>query len=447
MRKLKILEKISYGFGDLGNNVTFMSMAIFLLMFYTNYLKISPIDAGIIFFVARIWDAFADITIGVIIDRRVQHPKYGKFRIFLLKASWPVLIMFILCFTAPHWSYTYRLLWAYITYIGWGTAYSLINIPYGSLASVMTNQVGDRAALSVARSLGSSIGGTLPQILIIPIVLMFHSTTLGWVVATLLLSIIAGLSYLCAYKGTVEQVKSENPKEKISIKDLLEIFKTNRPFWGVSIGSIAIVITFMLNGTLALYYFKYDLHAEKFYGYNGLIGLVITLILATVLVSFVKKKGARKLAIMGSLFCALAYAIILVLPSNIYLYLILFFVATFAYSLPNMLVWMMLSDSIEYAEWRTGKRNESVIYAAYSFMRKISQALAGLISGLGLGLIGYHVGEQMSGHVLQGIKFMTVGIPVIGMIVAAMAFLFIYNLTPNLYKKILIELDQRRLEV
>ncbi|MFA6076142.1 MAG: glycoside-pentoside-hexuronide (GPH):cation symporter [Negativicutes bacterium] len=445
MRKLTNWEKVGYGFGDVGNSVTFTMTAMFLLMFYTDVLKIPPVAAGVLFFIARIWDAFADTVMGAFIDRRGQKSPAGKFRPFLIKGSWPVLVLAVLVFVAPEWDTSWKIVWAYATYIAWGTAYSFINIPYGSLASVMTDDQRDRAALSVTRSVGGALGGLLPQMVVVPIVLMFANPKTGWVVAMASMAVVAFVGYVISYKTSVEQIQ-HNPKEKkATLKEILMMIKTNRPFWGVSVGSIAIIVTWMLNGAMAIYYFKFNLHAEVLYGIKGFIGMIPVLVLSPILALLVSKYGNRKLAIWGSVFTSLSYLIIFVLPDNIYIYFAFFFLGSVALSFPNMLTWMMIADCVEYAEWKSGKRQEAIVYAAYSFMRKISQAFSGLLAGIGLSLIGYQAGAtQQSAHTLFGIKFFAAGIPFIGMIVAMLAFLFIYNLTPKFYKQIILDLEKRR---
>ena len=448
MRKLTNWEKVGYGFGDVGNSITFTTTAMFLLLFYTDVLKIPAAAAGFLFLIARFWDAITDTLMGAFLDRRGEKSKYGKFRPFLLKGSWPVLVIAIIMFIAPDWSMKWKIVWAYATYIAWGMAYTFINIPYGSLASVMTNEPRDRAALSVTRSVGSNLGGLLPQMVVIPVVLMFANPKVGWVVAMAIMALVAFAGYLICYHTSVEQIQHDHKESKASFKEILFMLKSNRPFWGVSLASIAIMVTWMLNGALAIYYFKLNLNAEVLYGIKGFLGMLPTLLLSPFLAILVVKYGNRKLSIWGSVLTAFFYLVLLILPDNIYTYFFFYFLASFSMAFPGMLLWMMIADSVEYGEWVSGKRQEGITYAAYSFMRKISQALAGFVAGMGLSIVGYQPEAALqTASTLFGIKFFTVGVPMIGMLLALIFFIFVYNLTPELYKKIITENEQRKLKI
>ncbi|APC96241.1 MFS/sugar transport family protein [Francisella frigiditurris] len=128
MRKLTTWEKIEYGAGDIANSITYTTTAMFLLVFYTDVLQIPAYQAGILFLVARIYDAVADVLMGIYIDKRKQKNSAGKFRPFILKGCWPILFMAVLVFTAPNFGDTGKIVWAYITYLEWGMAYTFVNI-------------------------------------------------------------------------------------------------------------------------------------------------------------------------------------------------------------------------------------------------------------------------------------------------------------------------------
>lgn len=166
MTPLRTKHKLGYGFGDLANGFTFGMSSTFLLAFYTDVLGITAVEAGTLFLAARIWDAVNAPMMGALADKLFQRrlargdgSSAGKFRPYLLKGSWPVVAAAILMFVDPGGlSTSQKLVWAYATYITWGMAYTFVNIPYGSLAAVMTRDPTERASLSVFRGLGSTIG-------------------------------------------------------------------------------------------------------------------------------------------------------------------------------------------------------------------------------------------------------------------------------------------------
>ncbi|MFC4892589.1 glycoside-pentoside-hexuronide (GPH):cation symporter [Pseudofrancisella aestuarii] len=448
MRKLTTWEKIGYGAGDIANSITYTATAMFLLVFYTDVLQIPAYQAGILFLVARIYDAVADVLMGIYIDKRKQKNSAGKFRPFILKGCWPILFMAVLVFTAPNFGDTGKIVWAYITYLAWGMAYTFVNIPYGSLAAAMTNDLRDRASLSITRSIGSKTGAIIPQILVLPILSLFANEKYGWITVTTLMAVISYMCYVFCYKNTTEQIKHGKPEdEKIDTKIVIKSIIYNRPFLGVAFASVATVTTWMINGTMAIYYFKYNLDAQNWYWLKGILSVLPTFVLAPIVGFLVYKYGNRNLAIFGSLIASIFFTTIMVLPDSIYIYLTLFFLGFIFFTIPDTLLWMMVADSVDYGEWITDSRAEGIIYAAYSFMRKVAQALAGLVAGFGLTIIGYDSNlTTQSDATMFGIKFLTNGVPAIGMLIAFLIFIFVYNLTPAKRKQMITDLIAKRPE-
>ena len=161
MRKFGMRDKFGYLFGDFGNDFFFMLVLAFLMVFYTDVMHLNPAAVGGLFLVARLWDAFADIAWGRFIDTR-KTGKNGKFRPWVLRMSFPLVITGVLMFVyIPGMSDGFYLAYAYVTYIVWGTLYSTVNIPYGSMASVMTADPVERTALSSWRTVGAQLAGLI----------------------------------------------------------------------------------------------------------------------------------------------------------------------------------------------------------------------------------------------------------------------------------------------
>ena len=170
MRKFGMRDKFGYLFGDFGNDFFFILVASFLMVFYTDVFHLNPAHVGILFLVARLWDAVADMTWGRFIDSR-KTGKHGKFKPWILRMSLPLVIVGVLMFVyIPGMSDGFYLAYAYVTYILWGTLYSTVNIPYGSMASVITGDPVERTSLSSWRTVGGQLAG-----LIINVVGPIHS--------------------------------------------------------------------------------------------------------------------------------------------------------------------------------------------------------------------------------------------------------------------------------
>ena len=146
MKKLTLRNYLGYASGDLANNLAFSLQALFLLIYYTNVVGLNPAPIATMFLVVRVWDAFADLAAGRLVD--ITRSRWGKFRPYLLFASLPLLLSSVALFSVPNFdSTTAKYVYAYVTYALLGFLYSLTNIPYGSLATAMTQDPWSARAL------------------------------------------------------------------------------------------------------------------------------------------------------------------------------------------------------------------------------------------------------------------------------------------------------------
>jgi glycoside/pentoside/hexuronide:cation symporter, GPH family len=441
MNRLKFSHKLGYGLGDFANNVTFAMSSVFLLAFYTDVLGISAMAAGTLFLVARIWDAINDPMMGALADhlfrwrkRRTGTAKVDKFRPFLIYGSIPVIVTGILMFVSPAaLSGGQRLAWAYATYIAWGMAYTFVNIPYGSLAAVMTKDPVERSALSVARGLGGLLGNIVLRIAVPLILVAFgEDQGKGYLVAMIIAGVIGVAAYAASWRMTEERVDTG---EQIAVTARTGTFRAllrNRPFVAVAVASIAMLFGMMVNGAMTVYYFRENLGALGLMSLTALTAVVPMLLVSTVATRLVARFGVQKTVASTSLFSALVWVVLLFLPSNAWVFIVGSLVAMMFLMVPNMLIWGMVSDCIDYNQFLTGERQEGLIYGSYSFVRKTGQALAGFASGIGLGLIGYVANATtQSAGALFGIKMLTIGMPAVAMFISWLALRFIWDLTPE----------------
>ena len=220
--------------------------------------------------------------------------------------------------------------------------------------------------------------------------------------------------------------------KKFSFKETFGVIGKNRSFIAVSIASIAMLTGLMINGAMNIYYFRENLNALSLMGLSGLTVVVPMLLAAPVIPRLVKRFGTKKVAWSTSLISAVIFAVLFFLPTNVYIYIIVMLAGSIFLMIPNMIVWGQVSDCIDYNQYLSGTRQEGVIYGAYSFVRKMGQALAGFLAGAGLGFVGYTAGAaSQSAGTLAGIKFLTIGMPAVGMFIAFAAYKFIWDLTPE----------------
>lgn len=201
--RLKFKEKLSYGFGDLGNGLMFDMGQIYLLLFYTDILGIPSAIGGAVFLVAKFFDAFVDAGVGTIVDNQRNFAKRGKFKPFILYGTIPLAILTVLTFMSPDISETGKIIWAFGTYLLFSVAYSVVNIPYGSLSASMTINSEDRTQLSVFRNLGAQAAMFISGVVVIPLVTLFPTQSLGYPVVVGLLAVIGVTFHLLCYEKNI----------------------------------------------------------------------------------------------------------------------------------------------------------------------------------------------------------------------------------------------------
>ncbi|MGL5382522.1 MAG: MFS transporter [Culicoidibacterales bacterium] len=444
-------DRIGYMLGDLGNDLFFGLVSGYLMLFYTDILGIGAGAIGTLLIVARIWDAVNDPMIGTFIDRRGGKISRlgGKFRPYLLYAALPVTIMGFLSFTAfPGLAEGLKLPYAYVTYIMFGMAYTFINIPYGSLASVMTSDPVERTSLSTFRTIGALVANVV--IMTVVPALVFQNgvpTASGFMIAAGLFVILSNICYFGAFKLTRERIQHphvEKPKQKLS--DTIKTLAKNRPLVGLMIASFGMLASMMAVSALTPYLYKDYFQAPELITLGGLVGLLSSFIILPFIGKLVKKFGKKELA-AGTMVIAIGGNLILfLLPiTNPYIFMGVNFIASIGLGFFNVLIWALVGDAIDYQEYITGNREEGIVYASYSLVRKLGQAVAGGIGGFALTFIGYQAGQAVqTAEVALGIKNVITALPLMTTIISFIAMVFVYNLSKDRLANMTAELTARR---
>ena len=436
MNKLTVSNKVGYALGDLANSLTFGLTSMFLLAYYTDVLGISAAAAGTLFLVARVWDAINDPMMGTLCDKLfAKHSGGEKFRPFLLKGSWPVIVASILVFWVPEGlSDVQKLIWAYVTYIVYGMAYTFINIPYGSLATVMTNEPSERAALSGARAFGSLMGMVSCNI-IMPSLLSFFADELSkaYLYGVVALGVVSFICYLCAFRMTEEYIHHEETvNQDICFKDTLKTLGKNVPFLCVSFASMLLLTAFLGQSSVLYYYLSLNLEgAVWFISFTAGVQVVATVLLAPSPGKLSARFGTKTLMLVGFGGASIASLITFVLPTNLYGAIFYYVIGMPLMLLPNILIWANVADCIDHNYRISGQRQEGLIYSSYSFMRKMGQAIAGFIAGMGLSVVGYDATLDVQAEsTLSGIKAFMFVMPGVAMAVCFLLYYFFWNLKP-----------------
>ena len=424
IRPFGIRDKVGYAFGDIANDFTFILSSSFLLKFYTDVMGVNAIFVGLMMMAARVVDAFTDITMGRIVDT-AKIGKNGKFRPWILRGAGPVALMSFLLY--PTWfqnmGMTFKIVWMFATYLLWGSVfYTMVNVPYGSMASGLTDDPKQRTQLSTFRT----VGATIASMVIGTGVPMFayYTDAAGnrvfngsvFSIIALVCSVLAVLCYLVCYFSCTERVRIE-PQSKIAGKknNFVKNIFTNRALLSLICANICLMLSQLTINAMANYVFPNyygDTNAQVFASLVGSFGIFFVAPLATLLATKFGKKetGAVSCAIasIGYLVCLIAR------PATAWGYLLCTTLAGLGMGLFAMLCWAYIVDVIDYAEIRNGVREDGTIYSCYTFARKLSQAASSGLSGALLTLAGYTTATAFDPAVTGHIFEISCAVPAVG---------------------------------
>jgi GPH family glycoside/pentoside/hexuronide:cation symporter len=445
MNKLTLKEKISYGMGDFGNGFLFDLGQLYLLKFYTDVCGISGAAAGGVFLFTKIFDAFMDPVAGSAIDNRQKIGKYGRFRPVMLYSSIILAILTVVTFLTPDVSPTGKLIYAYASYMAWGVLYSFTNVPYGSLGSVMTQDVQDRTQLASFRQAGSLSALLITGVIFMPILTMFPTQRIGYPIVVGLCSIVGIIGFYICFKNTKEVIEPKT-REKVTGGAIVKTVFSNRPLLTLILMTVFSISAYNIKTAMLVYFCQYNLGNVKLMAYVNFVIIGCSVVGITIIPTLVKKFGKKNAAVLGFVISIIADTINFFSPSNVVIFTILASIAFVGISIPNGITWAFVSDIIDYGEWHTGVRREGITYSAFNFSRKIAQSLAGFASGYGLTLTGYKPNVQQTAGALTGIKGLLVLYPAIALVFAAIILGILYKLSDKKYKDIVADLQAGKYE-
>lgn len=433
-----------YMMGDFGCNCSFALIMNYFMLFYVTVMGINPYHYGTIILITKIWDGINDPIIGSLTD--YLKPKDGgdKFRPWIKYAAIPMTIVTAIMFLyVPNAPYGLKLAQCVVTYLLWDICYTCINVPYGSLQSVITNDSTERAELSRFRSIGAMLA-QIPLMVILPQIIYVDGNPSGkrFTITAFVLAIIALGAFIILYLGTTERIKKvDESKEEQKFnyfKTMLAFFK-NRPMLAVTLASVSMLLLISSTGTMNQYVFITYYKNPSLLSLGTLVSMAPTIFAMIFVKVAVEKWGKKNICSWPFLGAIAAYLYLLLIPvENPYLWFILQGVAALLTGFNNMLVWALVADCIDYQEWQTGRREEGSIYATYSLFRKFAQGFGAALIAFLLGFTGYQavLGADQLPEVALNIKRLAALLPLIGNIISFIAMKFIYNLDDETLAKV-----------
>ncbi len=444
LRPFGLRDKFGYLFGDFGNDFTFILSTMVLMKFYTDVMGVSAAVVGAVMMIARFVDAVTDVTMGRICDRS-RGTKAGKFKPWILRMCGPVAIASFLMYQSSlaNMAMGFKIAYLFVTYILWGSIfYTSINIPYGSMASAISSDPGDRQSLSTFRTMGGMFAGMiigigLPLVAYEKIngkeVLVGNKVTL----AAGIFSLFAIICYLLCYSMVTERVRPEaapDEFQKNSVGNMLKNAFKNRALISIIVASVVMLLAQLTMQNMAAYVFP-DYYGSSTAQSMSTVFMMVGMIAAAVVAKpLAKKFGKAEVSVVSNIFAAVICVVMFIVrPDNVWVYIGLQAICWLGLGVFSMVSWALITDVIDYSELKNGIREDGSVYALYSFARKLGQAVAAGLSGWLLTAIGYNESAAAEGlvqseSVLSGIYNISTLVPAVGFLLLGLVLWFWYPL-------------------
>ena len=439
---------IFYSFGDLASQFVWTFIGSYLTVFYTDIVGLAPAAAAAMMLIARVWDAVNDPMMGAIAER--TRSKFGRFRPYILFGS-PLLAIFsVLCFTHPFaGSSKAGVIYAAVTYIITGMLYTLVNIPYGALAAVMTEDAEQRNKINASRNVGMNVGILIVNGITANVMLFFSGKGAevangnGYFMTALVYAIISIPCFLAVFFTSKEQVVPEVTKEKFSLKTTITGLVTNKNLMILLVIMILQMAAWMGRIGVVIYYIMYCLGSFTLIPVimlaPSVCGIVSSLMVPKVMSKFGKRMTlqiavtCQGIALLAMYFTPFDNLTLIIIESG----LVGFFNVSFPCSLS------LLGDAIDYNEYKTGMRNDGIAYATYGLAQKLGNAIGASVGVLLLASFGYVANAQQTPETLHGINIVVNLIPAIIFFLTAI-FAFTWRLKDSEADEVRAKLHERK---
>ena len=406
-RPFGIRDSIAYALGDLGCNMSF-ALKSTMSIFWTQFMGMD-LWYALLLIVVQVWDAINDPLIGSVIDADRRQYKRNKFLAYIWAGSIGLIVGGACCFlpfpNAPTWA---KFIIFIAGYVVWDAFYTVANVPYGSLLSLISNDVKDRASLSAWRSVGSIFGNMLPMVILPFIIYDKDDNLIGErvFIAALIMGVLGFICFQLMIRNTEIRVETDvqvgEEAPKFNVVKAFGNFVKNRPAVGATLAAMGMFIGMQGAATAVTVIFQSYYNNVKISGIVQLFAMIPIVVFTPLARKAVARFGKKELATFGSIVSIVAgLGLFVVTPNNTNLDLIIYIVCQLIFSLGlgiySTVSWAMMGDAIDYNEWKTGKREEGTVYSLHSFFRKLAQGIGPslvLIIMVAFGYVGADEGNQ-----------------------------------------------------
>ena len=453
-RKFGIRDSVAYAAGDLGCNMSFALKGT-MAIFWTQFMKMD-LWYALLLIIVQVWDAINDPLIGSIIDADKHKYKRNKFLTYIWAGSIGLIVGGACCFlpfpNAPVWAKFFIFIAGYVV---WDAFYTVANVPYGSLLSLISKEPAVRASLSAWRSVGSIFGNMLPMV-ILPFIIYDNDNNLIGNRVFIAALIMGALGFFCfqfMIKNTTIRVETNielsEEAPKFNILKAFGNFIKNRPAVGATIAAMGMFIGMQGATTAVTVVFQSYFKNVQISGIVQLFAMIPIVVFTPLARKCVAKFGKKELATFGSI-CSVAagLGLFIVTPDNTSLDLALYVLFQLIYSLGlgiySTVSWAMMGDAIDYNEWKTGTREEGTVYSLHSFFRKLAQGIGPslvLVVMVAFGYIGADEGNQ-AWQVAVNMRYLVAGTFLFSAILQFVGLGLVYNLDKKTLAKMNEELGR-----
>lgn len=434
-------SKVAYGCGDLASNLVFQMMSLYMMFFYTDVFGITAAAVGSMLLLSRVVDAIADVFIGIMIDK--TDTKWGKCRPYFLFVSVPLGVIAVLAFNVPNLSPVGKLVYAYITYILLCVVYDVINIPLTAMLPSLTDDPQERTMYVTVRMILSLVGSTIVSAMAMPMIQHFGggNQQKGFLYTIIVFAVLAVGFFMLTFKGTEEKIK--NKVKKVPFKESLKAIKGNTPWIIIILNTFFIYLGMIIRSSCIVYFFTYNISKP------GLIALISTLSTFSsipgtlVLPIFSERVGKANSLRIGYVLTIIGSIVMFVGISSVPVIIVGLVVSGIGTGLTSGARFSMLSDTVDYGEWKSGVRAQGILSSISSFAAKLAMGVAGAVSSFLLAWGGYIAKAKQTPKALFAIQINFIWIP-IAVCVIGLILMMGYNLDKK-FDKIREDLNNRKI--
>ncbi|MEU6712232.1 glycoside-pentoside-hexuronide (GPH):cation symporter [Nonomuraea sp. NPDC046802] len=438
-------QVLSYITGNIGMNLLYQSVAVYLLYFYTDVFGLTAAAAGSVLLIARIIDLVADPAIGVAIDR--TRSRWGKFRPYLLFGPLPLGALAVLCFTAPGLGDGMKLLYATVVYSLFSIAYAVVNVAYASMLPALSRDYYQRGSISGYRELAGTVAILAVNAGTLLFVHQFGTEKVGFPVVMAIYALVTVFTLIVVFAGTKgigdgspESSPSASPHP--SLRAQMKTLSGNRPLFRVLAFNFASTLAAGIHLSAMVFFFKYNLGRDDLFPLFQLVSTLAMFAAMAAVPALIRMTGKRSATITAQVITILGLAGLFFLPHQIAWVFVLGSVASAGFGITRSIIWGVIPDTVEYGEWKSGHRAEGIVYAAFIGMEKLGSAVSGIITGLVLSLAGFVANTTQTSGAEFGVLLLITAVPIVATL-AVIGVMKNYRLDGRNFEQIVADLRSR----